>query len=95
MASAYLKAAALLFKPEQRKYWGCCDVISQVVTGDAVAACDEREAFERTFCPTLPAYFSYWGRHWSEDGSEFSAETHRCRVLALCFAAAMAETGDL
>ena len=48
---------------------------------------EEREAYNEMFRPPYSMY-DKWGNHWGEDRKS-------CRVLALCFAAAMAEAGDL
>lgn len=62
--------------------------------------CFERKTYATRFGPKRNSGTKYaWGWEWME-GSEKPmhlqrAELRKLRVLALCFAAAMAETGDL
>lgn len=47
------------------------------------------EAYAEMFKPFKKTHsHCSWGNRWKEDAQE-------CRILALCFAAAMAEAGDL
>lgn len=53
---------------------------------------DARKNYCQMFKPSLRTYDeAQWGDKWSE--SLFARR--ECRILALCFAAAMHETGDL
>ena len=89
----------------KRNYLKAAALISDVA-GDLIFCCnllniEEGAAFRAMFAPTedeVPNKADWcgfeigaWGKHWAEE----SAPAWPKRVLALCFAAAMVETGDL
>ena len=68
---------------------GMCDAIgASAMPNDCLAACRKVQIFCRSARPVL----IWWGAEWSRDDL---AKRRECRLLALCFAAAMADEGDL
>lgn len=88
-AKVYRDAAAYLFRRNPKVWWGCCDAINKVTTGDPCIRSAQEAVFAAYFKPENTNYV-YWGGQWSDD----SRERHACRILALCFMAAMVEAGD-
>ena len=92
-ADIYLKAAESMFLKldvcERQTF--SCRAIQIAVTGKGEGCvsspCIETAIYQELFSPE-EIKDSHWGNAWGEERDE-------CRVLALCFAAAMAETGDL
>lgn len=72
---------------------GMCDAVDEILAKNGathshrIAACRALLIFSRTVKP----YRIWWGCEWSDD----LQERRNCRVLALLFAAAMADKGDL
>ena len=94
-AAVYLKAARLIESREGVYSYGCCFAIAwselphvrsfnRATLEDYTTAAQQR--FSAIFKPILRETHEYW---WIED------EEMDARILALCFAAAMAEAGDL
>lgn len=82
-AAVYLKAAEEM---DSGVAFGCCKAIANASLVDSYSS-PLQERFADAFSPTIPKGISYW---WT-DGKDWN----RPRVIALCFAAAMAEAGDL
>lgn len=80
----YVKAAKLLDKLPAIHYNCMCEALFDSGVTNRFNVTD-------LFKPANAHYLSYWGVLWSNDPEEVK----RCRVLALCFLAAMYETGDL
>lgn len=95
-AAIYRNAAAYLFLPSPRTDWGCCDAINQIAKGNPLIESEEKTIFENTFKPSGSGRL-YWGNEWSNKAeidnwnTEFDKAVHDCRVLALCFMAAITE----
>lgn len=83
--NVYLEAAKKLDRWKASEIAGCCIAVYEA-NGGGFRDLD----FEQFFKPSDNS-FGYWGIHWGVNNDERKA----CRVLALCFAAAMHETGDL
>lgn len=88
-AAVYLKAAEI----ESEQHWFSCQAIewalgrnrNESITGWSALS----TRYANIFKPHQDTYaHSTWGHQWAED-------QHECRILALCFAAAMAKAGDL
>ncbi len=92
-AVVYRKAAQLV---EQGKMDYACNAISSVVAGGFMFnfKCDECTRFADLYgkSPTEGAY-GWYGNPYG--GGDSHNERRNQRLIALCFAAAMAETGDL
>lgn len=88
----YRRAAEFLeSRPPDGGMGMCCAVDIILAAGGAMtshraAACSALEVFQ-----PFPILMLYWGVQWSDDPQE----RRNCRVLALLFAAAMADAGDL
>lgn len=68
-----------------------CSAISHVSNGKRWP-CNDSRLYSNLFSPyENPATYDAWGAWWSES----LVEVMNCRVLALLFAAAMRDTGDL
>jgi hypothetical protein len=87
-AEIYLRAAEMTDAFDE----GTCRTVQRAATGKCDGCVSEPHlttyAYQKMFAPLEQGNQGYWGYVWGED-------RRFCRVLALCFAAAMAETGDL
>lgn len=86
--NVYLKAAKLMHKWAAHECNGCCDAIYQSIDDPCYG--NATREFTWLFRPNTYSC-PYWGILW---GGKIQ-EAKECRVLALCFAAAMHSTGDL
>ena len=89
----YRRAAEFLESQPPYESMGMCDAIDEVLAKNGamipsyrIAVCRALLIFSRTVKP----YRIWWGCEWSDD----LQERQNCRVLALLFAAAMADAGD-
>jgi len=94
----YRKAAQILERDEYRDTIpGACSAIADAAYPDkdrldsynAVDGKPILRDFEYLFCPHEVA-FGYWGREWSDEGFN-DLQALDCRIVALCFMAAIAE----
>ena len=97
-AAIYREAARILAQGESDDTIpGACTAIAKALhprlsRSEAWSRAQHSDAvhgFESLFCPFHIAdgeYKGYWGREWGDN-----AEQRQCRVLALCFAAAVVE----
>ena len=91
-AKVYRDAAELLCHQDTKECWGCCDAINKIVCGSALTDTQQKEEFEHYFKPVSKTL--YWGSLWGDDDAFWSGSIHNCRILAICFMAAMVEAGD-
>lgn len=89
----YRRAAEFLESQPPHESMGMCDAVDKILAkNDAMFSL--RAAARRAlliFSRTNSLLRLWWGDEWSDD----LQERQNCRVLALLFAAAMADTGDL
>lgn len=94
--NVYLEAAQKHFSGPN---WGSCKSIAREVSVDAKFSCPEVKKYCDMFRPDGATSDALaWGIDWAGPGVslyEGDDVIRECRVLALCFAAAMHETGDL
>ena len=85
------KKAAELIQNERAHLGYSCAAVQEAATGgaDGCVAHQHRltREYESTFSPRINDSGCAWGEQWPD--------RKECRILALCFAAAMAEAGDL
>jgi hypothetical protein len=107
--AAVLRKAAKIIEDDLcwDKGMGACTAIAQALAnGDPSNYWGKYERhslpvrYSDTFKPQHDHFYStYWARNWIDVGvlayEEQRQQMRDCRILALCFAAAMAETGDL
>ncbi len=80
-AAVYLRAAEAI---DSRDCICSCFAVAQASNYQGAAP----SRYGRRFCPGGWAHDGIWGNEWGDNVRE-------CRILALCFAAAMAESGAL
>lgn len=91
----YRRAAEFLESQPPDESMGMCDAVDEILVKNGatvrqrIAACMALRIFSRIETP-MPALVR-WGDEWSDD----PRERQNCRVLALLFAAAMTDKGDL
>ncbi len=83
--SVYLKAAEY----SAGQWRASCLAVKEVGGSDA-----DSKKYGEMFCPIGDANLRAWGWDWHQ-GNEHESVVQKCRVLALLFAHAMHETGDL
>ena len=93
-AAIYREAAEMLFLGEVHY---CC-IALETVGGNVSAFTSAFAPMENEADPDPDMEYcgfgkGAWGKHWGTSNVVHSGDG--CRVLALCFAAAMAEAGDL
>lgn len=88
-AKVYRDAADYLCRPTPKDCWGTCDAINQIAAGDPCYESPAKARYESYFMPPSSTR-CYWGEMWGDSPDEI----HECRLLALCFMAAMVEAGD-
>ena len=81
-AEVYREAADLIPKD-----YASCFAVNKVVSGHHECGTSEARAYEELFAPYVKTFA--WGEQWGEE-----PERTNCRILALCFMAAMVEAGD-
>lgn len=90
-AAIYLHAAKHTQRRKSFGYPGACEAIQWAATGSYKGCVYSRHrltaAYNRLFRPRHPIDTVYWGEAWPDPKA--------CRFLSLCFAAAMAEAGDI
>ena len=82
-AAVYLEAARMIAEQEEE----CSCLAIDMAVSDCGIFTAQRKAFHQQFKPSRILYYA-WGGQWGET-------RRHCRILALLFAAAMAEAGDL
>ena len=100
-AEIYLRAAESEFKMNPAQDGSCCWSIAEESPsyreGKELKEYQESAVFALIFAPKDKEY-AYWGKQWGIDSDLAIVDweqVRKCRVLALCFAAAMAKTGDI
>ena len=88
-SEVYLRAARQIAR--ERGYWakGCCNAIINI---DKECGESSKKEFAVLFSPSHQR-FNYWAMQWMDnpDYGDWDDEVKRCRVLALCFMAALTE----
>jgi len=91
-AAVYLMASEYI---ERGIHMQCCCAIARAELSHWTRS-EICKSFTTMFFPAPPINRVNWGHEWGNKYEEYGGEDARaCRILALCFAAAMAEAGDL
>lgn len=93
-----MKAAKIYLEAARRiadlREWGACDQINQVAVGDPLWQTKYADRFEELFRPEH-SNECYWGDLWADEPGDCPhRDADNCRILALCFMAAISASRD-